>query len=128
MNVGKGPKTNPKFLVQYYDDSEETFYCNLYEDFKNDEVRLIEVIPEDFIEVSIKHLYSDQVTGEETWWSAEVRDVDDESEDLNNPEFFVVYENVLQDDEGNEEDLGNEPEYYLIPLLHDYLNGWVRFV
>ena len=101
------------------------FIANIYQDYNNDEVSFLPVVYKDFIDGSILHLYADKDTKEEIWWPAEVVDVDTDVEkfDEKNPEFFVLYE----DPETSETDC-NEPEYFLCPLIHDYLNGWVQFV
>ena len=52
------------------------------------------------------------------WWRADVVDIDEESEDGNNPDFFVSYEDCDDD----------QSDWYLVPLKEDYLKGWVRFV
>ena len=59
------------------------------EDYKNGDVKLCEVLVEDFIDSTINHLYKDN--GEETWCGGEVFDVDIDSEDMENPDFFVTY-------------------------------------
>ena len=80
-----------QIIIQYYENPGESFSCFLFEDYKNEEVKLVEVVPEDFIEATISNLYEDKDTGEETWWRAEVADVDIDSEDMLNPEFYVMY-------------------------------------
>ena len=48
------------------------------------------------------------------------RDDDEDSDDIDNPDFFVTY---FDFDEGEV-----EGEYYLCQLFEDYLNGWVQIV
>ena len=62
---------------------------------------------------SILHLYTDE-QGIDSWWSAQVVDIDIESKDPANPDFFVLYD----EDE-------SEPEYFLAPLIQDYYNAGV---
>ena len=63
---------------------------------------------------------NDTDTGTDTWWSAEVSDIDPDS-DKNNPKFFIYF--PPSDTEVTVEEL----EYHLEPLLEWYLEGWVRF-
>ena len=49
-------------------------------------------------------------------------DIDVTSEDKNNPNYFIWYEDCGTMDEENLE----EQEYYLEPLLNDYLNHCVQ--
>ena len=53
-------------------------------------------------------------------------DVDTESEDKENPNFFILYKGSADDilDLANVNDDG----YFLEPLINDYLNGWVEIV
>ena len=48
-------------------------------------------------------------------------DIDYDSSDKDNPDFFVTY---TYDENSSTE----QSNWYLIPLFEDYLNGWVRFV
>ena len=122
--VGRAIK-NPKFLIQYHDsDSEGVDTCttNLYEDFLSGDLTLVGIAPSDFIDSKIEVLYSDE--GEiDKWWEAEVADIDVDSDDKDNPDFYVYYEL----DEGSEDEIV-EKEYFLEPLIELYLNGRVRFL
>ena len=89
------------------------------EDYKNGDVKLCEVLVEDFIDSTINHLYIDN--GEETWCGGEVFDVDIDSEDMENPDFFVTYVNYSSSQE-------DENEWFSVPLFEDYLKGWVPFL
>ena len=72
--------------------------------------------------MSISHLFRDESSSEETWWKGEVVDVDVESEDKFNPNFFVLYsEEAMDPTEVDSED------YFLVPLMSDYLNGCLHF-
>lgn len=74
----------------------------------------------DFIDATIDHLFSDSQTGENTWWRGEVVDVDVDSEDQENPDFFVTYDECESDDKEN--------EWLLMPLFEDYLKRCIQFV
>ena len=80
---------------------------------------MCKVSVEQFIDSTINPLYVDN--GEETWWRGEVVDVDIDSEDMENPDFFVTYVNYSS----NQED---ENEWFLVPLFEDYLKGRVHFL
>ena len=67
-------------------------------------------------------MYTDQDSGEDVWWRAQVVDIDIDSENKENPDFFILYE---EDDVDNEE---KDPENFLEPLSQGYLNGWVQLV
>ena len=103
-NMGKG-----EFLIRYNDFPEETFSQPLYQDFKAGQLKLVELVPTDLIDASIRHLYTDNESGEDTWWNAEVVDIDPESEDKINPDFFIMYEESGDCDTGTLE----RQEYYL---------------
>ena len=45
----------------------------------------------DFIYATIDHLFNDTESGEKTWQREEVVDVDIDSEDQENPDFCVTY-------------------------------------
>ena len=111
-----------QFLVRYHDFPDETFSQPLYKDFKAYRVKLVELVPSDLIGASIGHLFYDNDTEENVWWDAEVVDIDVTSEDKNNPNYFIWYEDCGTMDEENLE----EQEYYLEPLLNDYLNHCVQ--
>ena len=118
LKICSGSPSNPKFVVQSVDLG-NVYISILYEDYKNGDLKLCEVSVEDFIDSTINHLYVDN--GEETWWRSEVVDVDIDSEDMVNPDFFVTYVNYSS----NQED---ENEWFLVPLFEDYLKGWVHFL
>lgn len=44
-------------------------------------------------------------------------DLDVDSEDKDNPEFFISYEDCIE-----------ENEWYFLPLMEGYLKGFLRFV
>ena len=111
-----------QFLVRYHEFLDESFSQPLYKDFKADRVKLVEFVASDLIGASIRHLFYDNDTEENVWWDAEVVDVDVTSEDKNNPNYFIWYEDCGTMDEENLE----EQEYYLEPLLNDYLNHCVQ--
>ena len=110
------------FLVRYHNFPDETFSQPLYKDFKADRVKLVELVPSDLIGASIHHLFYDNDTEENVWWDAEVVDLDITSEDKSNPNYFIWYEDCGTMDEENLEG----QEYYLEPLLNDYLNNCVQ--
>ena len=89
MQQAGGSQTNPKFFIRYFDVPDELFCSNLYSDYKNGEANLLSVSTEDFIDASILHLYTEEESNNDTWWPAEVVDVDIESSDMNNPDFYV---------------------------------------
>ena len=101
------------------------FLHRLSNDFSNNKLRAASASPDDFICSTIKHKY-DAVTKEDTWWDAEVIDVDIESEDTENLYFFILYKESADDilDLANI----NDDDYFLEPLINDYLNGWVKIV
>ena len=118
LRICGGSPSNPKFVVLSVDLG-NICISNLYEDYKNGDVKLCEVLVEDFIDSTINHLYIDN--GEETWWGGEVFDVDIDSEDMENPDFFVTYVNYSSSQE-------DENEWFSVPLFEDYLKGWVPFL
>ena len=86
----------------------------LYEDYKNGDLKWYEISVEEFIDLTINHLYIDNE--EETWCRAEVVDVEIDSEDMENPDFFVTYVNYSS----NQED---KNEWFLAPFFEDCLKG-----
>ena len=102
------------------------FTWKLFNDFSNNKLHVASVSPDDFICSTIKHKYNDAVTKEDTWWDTELIDVDIESEDKENPNFFILYKESANDifDLANV----NDDDYFLEPLINDYLNGWVKIV
>ncbi|XP_066920601.1 putative leucine-rich repeat-containing protein DDB_G0290503 [Clytia hemisphaerica] len=121
--VGRAVK-NPKFLIQYHlcdSEGNDTCTANLYEDFLSDDLTLINIVSSDFIDSKIEVLYEEDNI--DKWWEGEVADVDQESKDPENPDFFVYYEF----NDGSEDDI-TEKEYFLEPLIELYLNGRVRFL
>ena len=82
----EGKAKKPKFYLQFCTEDEEGvdfIVSTLYEDFLEGLLTLCEVTPEEFVDASIDVLYKND-TGTETWWSAEVSDIDPDS-DKNNP-------------------------------------------
>ena len=57
----------------------------------NKKLNVISVNYKDFIGATIKHMYTDETTKEDLWLDAEVVDVDLESENMNNPKFYILY-------------------------------------
>ena len=55
--------------------------------FSNNKLRAASISPDDFICSIIKHKYNDAV---DTWWDAEVIDVEIESEEKENLNFFIL--------------------------------------
>ena len=53
------------------------------------DVRVLEVSAEDFIDATISHLYTDEKTGADSWWPAEVV----ESPDMGNRRRFHTNDN-----------------------------------
>ena len=74
----------------------------------------------DFIYATIDHLFNDTESGEKTWQREEVVDVDIDSEDQENPDFSVTYNEYESGDKKNKQ--------FLIPLFEDYLKGCIQFV
>ena len=118
-SVEGGSKSNPKFVLKEVETG-EIYISNLFEDYRNGDVKLCDVTVNTFIDATIDHLFTDKESSEDTWWRAEVVDVDIESQNKENPDFFISYQ-----DYG---DQCQETEWFLIPLMEDYLNGWVHFV
>ena len=65
-------------------------------------------------------MFEDDETGDNLWWNAKVVDLDPDS-DPENPNFFVMYDENGEAEEGQQE----KQEYYLEPLLGDYLDHCV---
>ena len=86
-----GVHYNPKFVLKPVD-SDGVYFSNIYEDYTNGEVKVCELFSDDLIGATIDHLYTDRFSDVDTWWRADVVDIDEESEDGNNPDFFVSYE------------------------------------
>ena len=115
-------KYREKSVFGKIDFPDETFFQPLYKDFKAGRVKLLELVPSDFIGASIRHLFYDNDTEDNVWWDAEVVDLDATSEDKSNPNYFIWYEDCGTMDEENLE----LQEYYLEPLLDNYLNHCVQ--
>eukprot|EP00111_Clytia_hemisphaerica_P010607 TCONS_00031003-protein len=96
-SIKGGSKKSPKFLIHYFskdDEGVDLSVCHLYDDFENDELKLIQVTPHDFESVDkIKCLYADEYTSLETWWEGNVDGFDKKS-DPNKPVFYVYYKDT----------------------------------
>ena len=114
------------FLIRYNEKPDILFSRNIYSDFLQDKLKISSVSFKDSISATIKHQYTDDKTNEDIWWDAEVVDVDLESPDMNNPNFYILYK------DSSEEIIDfsqiNDSDYFLEPLINDYLNGWVNFM
>ena len=95
------------------------YISNLQGDYKNGDVKLCEDSVENFIDSTINYIYVDN--GKETWQRGEGVEVNIDSEDMENSDFFVIYFNYSS----NEEDRNG---WFLVPVLQDYLKGWVHFI
>ena len=73
-----------------------------------------------FIDSTNNYIYVDN--GEETWYRGKAVDVNIDSEDMENSDFFVIF--VIHYS-SNEEDQNG---WFLVPLFEDYLKGWVHFI
>ena len=118
--VNGGIGRNPMYTI-IYDDDPNLYKFKLMEDFEIGDLELLVLSKEDLVGKEILHLYSDG-DNDECWYKAAVDDVDEESRDIENPDFFVKYSDAV---EGN---FNDDDDYYLCPLLEDYQNGWVRIV
>ena len=76
-------------------------------------------MPEDLVGATIRHLYTDQDSGEDVWWHAQVVDIDIDSENKENPEFSFYLKKMMLIMRRK------DPENFLEPLIQDYLNRWV---
>ena len=77
-----------RFQVCYNDFPDMIYSRQIYKDFKVGYVRLVELKPKDLIGISIRHMYTDGESNENIWWNAEVVDVDPDTSDENEPDFF----------------------------------------
>ena len=84
-----------KFLIQYIIVDKDTAVANLFDDFQNNTLKLHDVEHEDFVNAKIETLYLDNDSGFETWWEGEVADIDKNSDDPTNPDFFVYYDDEI---------------------------------
>ena len=57
---------------------------------------------------------------------AEVVDVDMDSADMDNPDFFIIYKD--SSDDIIDFSKISDSDYFLEPLVNDYLNGCVKFI
>ena len=109
------------FLIRYNEKPDILFSRNIYSYFLQDKLKISSVSFKDFISATITHQYTDDKTNEDIWWDAEVVDVDLESPDMNNPSFYILYK------DSSEEIIDfsqiNDSDYFLEPLINDYLNG-----
>ena len=55
----------------------------MLQDFKENHVKVVNLKPADLVGASVKHLLNDH-TGEETWWNAEVVNIDLSSKNQKN--------------------------------------------
>ena len=113
-----------RFQVWYNDFPDVIYSRPIYKDFKLRYVRLVELKPKYLIGASIRHMYTDGESNENIWWNAEVADEDPDTSDANGPDFFVIYDESGEAEEGQQE----RQEYYLTPLSGDYLNHWVQVI
>ena len=88
-------KTN--YLIKYHEREDRLFWQNLFADYKNNKLKILSVSYKDFIGASIKHMYEDSNSKENIWWDAEVVDVDMDSADMDNPNFFIIYKDSSDD-------------------------------
>ena len=56
----------------------------MLQDFKENHVKVVNLKPADLVGASVKHLLNDDRTGEETWWDAEVVNIDLSSKNQKN--------------------------------------------
>ena len=110
------------FYIHYDgDDENEIYKFELVEDWENGDLELLRTSVGDLIDSKISHLYVNEETDCQSWYMPHVADVDEEKEELSNPDFLGLFD----DDDPDEE---QEEEYYMCDLLEDYANGWVRFL
>ena len=113
-----------RFQVCYNYFPDIIYSRQIYKGFKLGYVRLVELKSKDLIGTSIRHMYTDGESNENIWWNAEVVDVDPDTSDANEPDFFIIYDESGEAEEGQQE----KQEYYVTPLLGDYLNHWVHVI
>ena len=113
-------------LIRYHEKEDRLFSRNVFADYNNNKLKILSVSYKNFIGGSIKHMYEDSKSKENIWWDAEVVDVDMDSADMDNPDFFIIYKDSSDDiiDFSKIKD----SDYFLEPLVNDYLNGCVKFI
>ena len=96
----------------------------MLQDFKENHVKVVNLKPADLVGASVKHLLNDDHTGEETWWDAEVVNIDLSSKNQKNlfllsfiiPMKKNIKTAICEIIEGN---------FFEITLMEDYLNNWL---
>ena len=82
------------------------------EDNNNSDLPPVKLCVDDLIGKDILQLWTDEISNKDTWGRAKVTDIDEDSEDMENPDFFVSY----YDDDN---------QFYLSSLFEDYANGLI---
>ena len=54
-------------------------------------MEVLSVSCNDYTGASIKHLHKDTKSKENIWWDAEVVDVDMDIDDMDNPDFLIIF-------------------------------------
>ena len=81
-------KKNPVFQIKYDGHKKVYHLKDIMDDYENDDLKLVPITPDDLIDKTISHLYTDEQNGTDTWWKATVVDIDEDQDDPENPEFF----------------------------------------
>ena len=121
-----GSGKNPIFSIRYDIEKNKIYKYWLMEDYNNGDLAPVQLCVDDLIGKDILQLWTDEISNKDTWWRAEVIDNDEDSEDMENPDFFVSY---CDDDDNDDDDDGggdDDNQFYLCSLFEDYANGWIR--
>ena len=95
----------------------------MLQDFKENHVKVVNLKPADLVGASVKHLLNDDHTGEETWWDAEVVNIDLSSKNQKNFSFVLYHTNEKEYETAICEII--EGNFFEITLMEDYLNNWL---
>ena len=92
---------------------------NLHQDFKNGKIQLYDATVNYFIDATTD-LFNDSKSRQNTWCKGEVVDIDLDSEDQEDPNIFVTYDEYESDDKEN--------GWFLLSFFEGYLKRCILFV
>ena len=121
-----GKYGKPNYLIRYHEKEDRIFSQNLFPNYNNNKLNILSISYKNFIGANIKHMYEDSKSKRNIWWDAEVVDVDMDSADMDNPDFFIIYKD--SSDDIIDFSKISDSDYFLEPLVNDYLNGCVKFI
>ena len=120
MDISETNNQDPDLYIRY--DGYDSLYIFSYHDFRDGNVKLIQVSEEDFLGKKIPQRFEDEAQNHSWWENGRVVLQIVEGSDDSNPEFVIEFDSQPELDD-TEDKASTESEVCIFNLFEDYLNN-----